>query len=156
MKKKFLCLFIFSLFFILTACNAKVKPIKSDNFKSKAEEIGFSIEEKDTYSENKNFEIGYFATMEGGRIEYYLFKNNKSAKEVFENYFNKVDNIYNEENADSAITLTFKNYKRLQIMQNEKIKFYDAILIDNVILYAYGEKNDAIDKIKDLIEALGI
>lgn len=158
MKKRFFSLIAFALIFvfILSGCSANVDIIESDTFKEKAETASFEISELTEYSDYETLKVGYYASIEGGHLEYLLFEDIDSTEVVFANYFDTVDKIYNENGANSALTINFENYKRLQITQGTRTRYYDAIRIDNMIIFAFAETTNGISNVKGLIEDLGL
>ena len=158
MKKRFFSLIALTLafIFILTGCNANIDIVESDTFKEKAEAASFEIETHTEYSDVETLVAAYYATTEGGHVEYFLFEDVSTAEVIFKNYYDTVDKIYNEGGANSALTIGFENYKRLQITKLNTTRHYDAIRIDNMIIFAYAETSTGINNVKNLIKDLGL
>lgn len=158
MKKRFFSLIALTLvfIFILSGCSANIKIIESDSFKEAAEAANFVVKDHTEYSDSETLIAGYYAETDGGHLEYFLFEDVKTTKMVYKNYFDVVDNLYNQGGAKSALTINFKNYERLQITKGTPAKYYDAIRVKNMVIFVYADTSEGISNVKKLLEDLDL
>lgn len=135
MKRILKVLLVIFVLFTLSACGGKT--ILTDNeIKDKLTEMGFDVNEITDSIEDSNISIVRTANNRTYQIEYYVFKNDESAKLAFENNMKmfKANKKYkgklkSAENYDKYIQETNDYYN--VVSRNKNILIYVSVNIDN-------------------------
>lgn len=84
MKKALKIIVAIMIVFILTACGTK-KALSDDELKTKLTQIGFDVNEITSSIEDSNISVVRTANNGKYQIEYYVFKNEDTAKTAYKN-----------------------------------------------------------------------
>ena len=141
MKKKglFLGIIFFAFLLLFTGCSKK-KAITSDDFKSKAEKMGYTIvDAHDQYANYNYVKEAYIAySNDGYQIEFYVIDDNEYAKGMFDTNKAIIENINGTNKMKTEINM--KNYNKYSVTTESTFGYLSRI--DNTLVYVNTTKSN--------------
>lgn len=135
MKRILKFLVVIFVLFTLSACGGKTA-LTDNEIKGKLTEMGFDVNEITDSIEDSNISVVRTANNRTYQIEYYIFKNDETAKLAFENNMKmfKANKKYegklkSDDNYDKYVQETNDYYN--VVSRNKNILIYVSVNIDN-------------------------
>lgn len=131
MKKYFKVISIICIIFLLTACNSEKTVLTEKQLMDKLSEFSFIVSDNKKFIEDDSMKAIYTANNGKYQIEYYVFKDEKRAKEAYESNKQYFQNSSKKEKGKEKIGDTYSKYTQ------ELSDTYNVLTrVDNTLLYA--------------------
>lgn len=155
MKKRFLVPFILILVLMLSGCGLKPEMVTPDTFKNTMEAASLTVEKHPDYPASETIIESYYVNFGEGHAEYFLLSDIKSARKMYEKYYDIAAEESFAPNSNTEINLN--GYERHIESSNFLGHFYsDVLRIDNMVIYIYGENPASTETAMTLIANLGL
>lgn len=150
-KKKVLLLLICLLtLFTLTGC-AKKKVITTNEFKTIAENYGYTTEKPQQNNDYDNINETIIASKPSGiEVKFYILKSSSDAETMFNDNKKFFKTLKGNSVTESSITIS--NYLSYSLTSNNKFMY--LCKVENTLLYVDVEETYK-SEVKDFIKALG-
>lgn len=151
-KKKILLLVICLLtLFTLTGC-AKKNVITTNEFKTIAENYGYTTEKPQQNNDYDNINETIIASKPSGiQVKFYILKSSSDAETMF-NDNKKFFKTLKSNNSVTESSITISNYLSYSLTSNNKYMY--LCKVENTLLYVDVEETYK-NEVKDFIKALG-
>ena len=154
--KKLKKLFIFVLcvmsLFLVTGCGSKTA-ITSDTFKSKVEEMGYTVTDAKSQFESYDYIKEAYVAVDANNsysVEFYVLSDADYASSFFET--NKSKFTTYEGNSKSHVSVDLNNYQKYSVETEANLKY--IVRIDNTVFYSETSSSNK-DKINTIAKELG-
>lgn len=145
---------LFTFIILLTGCFSK-KALSSDDFKTKMEEKGFTVQDA-TYQLSSYSYINkvYLAISSNStyQIEFYDLATEDDAINFFNNNKSLFEKSKSNDSGDSETNLNLKNYTKYVLISGGRYKVVSRI--NNTVIYLNVEETNK-DEVKQILKDLG-